>query len=71
MTKIIVSVEGISIDKIIQISRYKNIDIFASTESVRKSISLIKDLYNEKEAINLLIKTHIRNSDTFIRTEND
>ena len=49
MTKIIVSVEGISIDKIIQISRYKNIDIIASSESVRKSISLIKDLYNEKE----------------------
>ena len=51
MTKIIVSVEGISIDKIIQISRYKNIDIIASSESVRKSISLIKNLYNEKEAI--------------------
>ena len=49
MTKIIVSVEDISIDKIIQISTYKNIDIFASSESVRKSVSLIKDLYNEKE----------------------
>ena len=48
MTKIIVSVEDVSIDKIIQISRYKNIDIIASSESVRKSISLIKDLYNKK-----------------------
>ena len=30
MTKIIISVEDISTDKIIQISRYKNIDIIAS-----------------------------------------
>ena len=49
MTKIIASVEDISIDKITQISRYKNIDIIACSESVRKSIFLIKDLYNEKE----------------------
>jgi len=49
MTKIIASVEDISIDKIIQISRYKNIDIIACSECVRKSIFLMKDLYNEKE----------------------
>ena len=49
MTQIIASVEDISIDKIIQISSYKNIDIIACSESVRKSIFLIKYLYNEKE----------------------
>ena len=49
MTKIIASVEDINIDKITQISRYKNIDIIACSESVRKSVFLIKDLYNEKE----------------------
>ncbi|WDA54878.1 MAG: ParA family protein (plasmid) [Spiroplasma endosymbiont of Drosophila atripex] len=49
MAKIIASVEDISIDKIIQKSKYKNIDIIASSENVRKSIFLIKDLYEEKE----------------------
>ena len=49
MTKIIASVEDINIDKITQISRYINIYIIACSESVRKSIFLIKDLYNEKE----------------------
>ena len=47
MTKIIASVEDISIDNIIQISRYKNIDIIACSESVRKSISLIKEKKND------------------------
>ncbi|WP_308150274.1 ParA family protein [Spiroplasma sp. AdecLV25b] len=32
-----------------QKSKYKNIDIIASSENVRKSIFLIKDLYEEKE----------------------
>ncbi|RUO85803.1 hypothetical protein D9R21_06675 [Spiroplasma endosymbiont of Megaselia nigra] len=49
MAKIIASVEDISIDKVIQKSKYKNIDIIASSENVRKSIFLIKDLYEEKE----------------------
>jgi len=49
MTKIITSVEDLRVDKIIQISRYKNIDIIACSVCVRKSIFLIKDLYNEKE----------------------
>jgi len=31
----------------------------------------INDWLKEKEYINLLMKTHIRNSDTFIKTEND
>ncbi|BET39667.1 hypothetical protein SAP269_22560 (plasmid) [Spiroplasma ixodetis] len=49
MAKIIASVEDISVDKIIQKSKYKNIDIIPSSENVRKSIFLIKDLYEEKE----------------------